>query len=75
MAGRTIDWQAILLGTLLPGSAGGRLAGAYRKHLFGRTDLQQIPSRPAFVFNATNLQSGALWRFSSPSCGTTASVR
>lgn len=66
MAGRTIDWQAILLGTLLPGSAGGRLAAAYRKHLFGRADLQQITPRPEFVFNATNLQSGALWRFSRP---------
>ena len=66
MAGRTIDWQAILLGTLLPGSAGGRLAAAYRKHLFGPTTLQQIPSHPEFVFNATNLQSGALWRFSKP---------
>ncbi len=64
MAGHTIDWQAILLGTLLPGSAGGRLAAAYRKHLFGATTLQQIPSHPEFVFNATNLQSGALWRFS-----------
>lgn len=63
-AARTIDWQAILLGALLPGSAGGRLVAAYRKHLFGATDLQQIPSQPEFVFNATNLQSGALWRFS-----------
>jgi NTE family protein len=64
MAARTIDWQAILLGTLLPGTAGGRLTAAYRKHLFGATTLQQIPSQPEFVFNATNLQSGALWRFS-----------
>ena len=64
MAGRTIDWQAILRGMLLPGSAGGRLAAAYRKHLFGATSLQQIPADPEFVFNATNLQSGALWRFS-----------
>ncbi len=64
MAGHTIDWQAILLGALLPGSAGGRLAAAYRKHLFGSTTLQQIPSSPEFVFNATNLQSGALWRCS-----------
>ena len=66
MAGRTIDWQAILRGMLLPGSAGGRLAAAYRKHLFGTTSLQQIPPHPEFVFNATNLQSGALWRFSRP---------
>ena len=66
MAGRTIDWQAILRGILLPGSAGGRLAAAYRKHLFGAASLQQIPAHPEFVFNATNLQSGALWRFSRP---------
>jgi NTE family protein len=66
MAGRTIDWQAILLGTLLPGSSGGRLAATYRKHLFGRMTLQEIPSQPQFVFNATNLQSGVLWRFSKP---------
>ena len=66
MAGRTIDWQAILLGTLLPGTAGQRLAAAYRKHLFGSATLQQLPSHPEFVFNATNLQSGALWRFSKP---------
>lgn len=64
MAGHTIDWQAILLGTLLPGTTGARLAAAYRKRLFGATTLQQIPSHPEFVFNATNLQSGALWRFS-----------
>ena len=66
MAARTIDWQAILLGTLLPGSSGGRLATAYRKHLFGPTTLQEVPSHPQFVFNATNLQSGVLWRFSRP---------
>ena len=28
--------------------------------------LQDLPDRPRFVFNATNLQSGALWRFSKP---------
>ncbi|HZO98106.1 MAG TPA: patatin-like phospholipase family protein [Gaiellaceae bacterium] len=64
MARRTIDWKAILLGTLLPGTSGGRLAGAYRRYLFGRATLQDLPDRPQFVFNATNLQSGALWRFS-----------
>ena len=66
MASRTIDWQAALLGALLPGSAGDRLVGSYRRHLFGKTTLQDLPSEPQFVFNATNLQSGVLWRLSKP---------
>ncbi len=28
--------------------------------------MQDLPDHPRFVFNATNLQSGALWRFSKP---------
>jgi NTE family protein len=66
MAGRTIDVPAIALG-LLPGTTiGDRIAGSYRRHLFGRATLQDLPDRPRFVFNATNIQSGVLWRFSKP---------
>jgi NTE family protein len=36
----------------------------YRRKLFGRSTLQDLPDSPMFVINATNLQSGALWRFS-----------
>lgn len=36
----------------------------YRRKLFGRATLQDLPDSPMFVINATNLQSGALWRFS-----------
>ena len=43
---------------------GDRLAGSYARHLFGNATLQDLPDRPRFVFNATNLQSGVLWRFS-----------
>jgi NTE family protein len=64
LADRTVDIPAILLGALLPGMIGSRLAGAYSRHLFGSATLQDLPDRPRFVFNSTNLQSGVLWRFS-----------
>jgi NTE family protein len=64
IASRTVDLPAIALGIALPGSIGNRLAGAYRRHLFGETTLAELPERPRFVFNATSLQSGVLVRFS-----------
>ncbi len=66
LGARTIDIPTVLLGALLPGMIGDRLAGAYARHLFGDATLQDLPDRPRFVFNATNLQSGVLWRFSKP---------
>ena len=38
----------------------------YKRRLFGKKTLQDLPDSPRFVINATNLQSGALWRFSKP---------
>lgn len=66
LAGRTIDVNAVLLGCLLPGSVSERIAGAYRQHLFGEATLQDLPDAPRFVINATNIQSGVLWRFMKP---------
>jgi NTE family protein len=66
IAARTIDIPSVLLGLLGLGTAGERVAGAYRRHLFSNATLQDLPDRPRFVFNATNLQSGVLWRFSKP---------
>jgi NTE family protein len=67
LAGKTIDVSAIATGILLPGTTiGERVAAAYRNHLFGQSTLQDLPDRPRFVFNATNLQSGVLWRFAKP---------
>jgi NTE family protein len=67
LAGRTIDAGAILGGVLLPGvTVAGRVESAYRKHLFGDATLQALPEAPRFVLNATNVQTGALWRFSRP---------
>ena len=42
------------------------IARVYRRRLYGRKTLQDLPDSPRFVINATNLQSGALWRFSKP---------
>ncbi len=67
LAGRTIDAGAIIGGILLPGgSVSDKVQAAYQKHLFGDATLQALPDRPRFVINATNVQSGALWRFSKP---------
>jgi len=67
LASRTIDEGSILGGVFLPGSISDRVADAYRKYLFGTATLQDLPADPPrFVFNATNVQSGALWRFSRP---------
>ena len=66
LAGRTIDVKAVLIGAVLPGTIAGRVAAAYDKHLFHGATLQDLPERPRFVINATNVQTGALWRFSRP---------
>ena len=47
-------------------SINGRVTKTYRKRLYGDATLQELPESPRFVINATNLQSGALWRFSRP---------
>lgn len=41
-----------------------RLVRIYRKRVFGDASLQDFPDSPGFTINATNLQSGELWRFS-----------
>lgn len=49
---------------LLPGhSAGNVLADTYDKKIFGGMKIKDIPAAPKFVFNATNLQTGGLFRF------------
>jgi NTE family protein len=47
-------------------SVNRRVVRVYRRRLFGKKTLQDLPDSPRFVINATNLQSGALWRFSKP---------
>ncbi|MGH7554769.1 MAG: patatin-like phospholipase family protein [Longimicrobiales bacterium] len=71
VAGETIDKGSILGGALLPGvSVSDNVIRAYRKHLFGDATLQDLADdtagAPRFVINATNVQTGALLRFSRP---------
>ncbi|HEY1308620.1 MAG TPA: patatin-like phospholipase family protein [Vicinamibacterales bacterium] len=66
LAGRTIDGAAIIEGIFTPGSIADKVTDAYRQHLFDRATLQDLPPEPRFVINATNVQSGALFRFSRP---------
>src|SRR5215204_3460831 len=66
LASETIDQEAILLGLILPGRVSERVVAAYEEHLFGKATLQNLPDNPRFVINATNVQSGALWRFMKP---------
>ena len=67
MASKHVDVPSVLSGLGLPfTSVSDRVVKAYRKHLFGKTTLQDLPDRPRFVINATNLESGVLMRFSKP---------
>src|SRR5262249_24175367 len=69
MAETTVDAGSIVTGILLPGSISNRVAKAYDKTLFRGAKLDDLPDdsepgNPRFVINATNIQTGALWRFS-----------
>lgn len=68
LARHTVDGWSVGGGALLPGvSISDLVERAYRKHLFGDATLRDLPADgegPRFVINATNVQSGVLWRFS-----------
>lgn len=66
LASRSIDVSSSLLGVFGPGTAGDWVARAYNKRLFRGATLQDLPDKPRFVINATNVQSGVLWRFAKP---------
>jgi NTE family protein len=66
LAGKTIDIKSVLLGALLPGTINRRLVNSYRRELFGNATLQDLPNKPRFTINATNIGSAVLWRFAKP---------
>ena len=69
-ASRKLDIGIVVFGLLNPfKSIGDMVAGAYRKHLFGRATLQDLPDTPEFIIDASNAQSGVLWRFSKARMG------
>ncbi|MGN6186247.1 MAG: patatin-like phospholipase family protein [Thermoanaerobaculia bacterium] len=66
-ADTTIDAGNIIKGVLTPGTTiNDRIVGAYKKVVFGDATLQDIVDKPRFVINATNVQTGSLFRFSKP---------
>jgi NTE family protein len=70
LANTTIDTSSVIGGILTPGaSVSDEVETHYRKLLYGNATLQDLPDSPRFVFNATNVQSSALWRFSKPYMG------
>jgi NTE family protein len=68
MARQQIDVFAVLRG-LVCGGVSKQVAAAYDRVLFAGARLQSLPDQPRFIFTASNLQSGALWRFSKPYMG------
>lgn len=66
LASTTIDAPSIAGGVLLPGSVADRISSHYDRHLFHGATLQDLPDAPRFVINATNLETGSLWRFMKP---------
>jgi NTE family protein len=64
-----VDVVDALTGLLPWTSASDQVAQSYDKHLFNKKTLQDLPDTPRFVFCATNLQTGVLWRFSKPYAG------
>ena len=64
LASITIDAPSIIGGMLLPGSLADRVSRLYAKHLYRDATLQDLPDEPRFVINATNVETGTLWRFS-----------
>jgi NTE family protein len=60
---RTLDVRVGFAGFLPFTSAGNRLAKLYNRYIFDGMRLRELPERPAFIFNATNLQTGGLFRF------------
>lgn len=65
LAHKTIDVSSFFKGIFLPGSVSDKVADAYRS-LYGDATLQNLPDEPRFIINATNVQTGSLWRFSKP---------
>ncbi|MGE5162752.1 MAG: patatin-like phospholipase family protein [Sphingobacteriales bacterium] len=73
MASTTVDMGAVIGGILLPGTVSDRVVAAYDEVLFKGKKLSDLSEEaanvPRFVFNATNVQTAALWRFSKPYMG------
>lgn len=60
---RTIDISVGIAGLVPFISAGNKLSEIYDRKIFHGMKLKDLPEHPKFIFNATNLQTGGLFRF------------
>src|ERR1051326_373674 len=61
----SVDFPSIALGVLLPwSSAASEAVKRYRRLLGRNANLNRLPDSPRFVFCASNLTTGSLFRFS-----------
>lgn len=67
IAAHSVDISSIVGGVL--GGVSKHVADHYNKFLYHQAKLQDLPDEPRFIFNATSLQTGVLWRFSKPFMG------
>jgi NTE family protein len=67
IAAHSVDISSIAGGVL--GGVSKHVADHYNKFLYHQAKLQDLPDEPRFIFNATSLQTGVLWRFSKPFMG------
>lgn len=71
LASTTIDVSAVGWGVVNPfRSVSEEIAAYYRTYLYGSKTLQDLPEGDTrFIFTATSVQTGSLWRFSRPYMG------
>ena len=60
LCGKNIDVKSFIFGLL---SGTRTLEGFYEKHLVGKTNLQDLPDAPEFIFSAYHLETGRNWIF------------
>lgn len=59
---QSIDTSSVVVG-MLPFVTAADLVERQYRGMFGDLTLADLPQNPDFIFNATNLQTGAIWRF------------
>lgn len=69
LASSLVDIPSVLRGFAPWHNVGCEVARLYDRLLFAGATLRDLPEHPRFVFNASNLQTGVLWRFSKPYMG------
>jgi len=63
LASTRLDTKVALSSLLRRHNGNAELAAEYRRHVFGSAMLAELPDSPRFVFTASHLASGELWRF------------